>query len=319
MFNKHPGTSTGFAFFSHFFLVLALFTVFTLQAEAPSGEFDWNQAHSICPGIMLCEQTDNDPRPMKMWFVRIDLATPGLNVRVTGRAADREWGTPMPDCPRFAVRTKRASTVDFMRSARNDDHLDMRLAVNASPWVPWESPFNHIYADGMGLVISDGVLVSLPNDRPALVFDAAGNADMIAVSPNFTDCSRYTQAVGGFFFVLNNGKPPEGLENDQSLAPRTGFGLSADRRYWYIFLIDGRQPDYSMGCTPYEVGEWLRHLGADTAINMDGGGSSSLVIIDNNNLPAMLNHQPGGGIRRNGCNIGIYFSRTPDNHENAGQ
>ena len=282
-------------------------SLFTLMAAVPDGVFDWNEAAPVCSGILLAERTDNDPRPMKMWFVRIDLATPGLGVRITGRAPDREWGSAMPDCDRFLVRTLRTSTIDFMRDARNRDNLDMRLAVNASPWVPWENPYNHRYADGMGLVIADGVLVSYPNDRPALVFDAAGNADIIACTPEFKDHAGYTQAVSGFFFVLNNGELPDGLVNDRSLAPRTGFGLSADRRYWYIFLIDGRQENYSMGCTPAEVGEWLRYLGSDVAINMDGGGSTSLVTLDDHASPIMLNHQPGGGIRRNGCNVGIYF------------
>ena len=71
-------------------------------------------------------------------------------------------------------------------------------------------------------------------------------------------------------------------------------------------VIDGRQKDFSMGCTVSEVGAILKYLGAENGVNMDGGGSSSFVIWDKKEKKAkMLNHQPMGAIRPVGASLGI--------------
>ncbi len=45
----------------------------------------------------------------------------------------------------------------------------------------------------------------------------------------------------------------------------------------YFVVVDGRQPDYSVGMTTEELGEFCRDtLGATWGINQDGGGSSAM-------------------------------------------
>jgi exopolysaccharide biosynthesis protein len=53
--------------------------------------------------------------------------------------------------------------------------------------------------------------------------------------------------------------------------------------------------------TLYEVGAWLRHLGAVDGLNLDGGGSSALVIRGSDGTPERVNrtvHNPIFGSER---------------------
>jgi exopolysaccharide biosynthesis protein len=79
----------------------------------------------------------------------------------------------------------------------------------------------------------------------------------------------------------------------------------------YLLVVDGRQPEFSMGCTVSEVGAMLKFFGADDGVNMDGGGSSSFVIW-NGSEPQMLNHQPKGGIRAVGASFAISIVRDDE-------
>ena len=48
-----------------------------------------------------------------------------------------------------------------------------------------------------------------------------------------------------------------------------------------LAVIDGRQPGYSVGMTLRQTAELLQSLGAQRAINLDGGGSSAMIVRDN--------------------------------------
>jgi exopolysaccharide biosynthesis protein len=101
--------------------------------------------------------------------------------------------------------------------------------------------------------------------------------------------------------------------NDQkpSLAPRTAFGLSADGRWLYGVVVDGRQPGYSEGADMDDIVRILKAAGAVDAINMDGGGSSTFawwnegtqsVLIPNRHDAAYRNYRPVA------MNLGFYFA-----------
>lgn len=56
----------------------------------------------------------------------------------------------------------------------------------------------------------------------------------------------------------------------------------------WLILIDGRQRNYSEGVTLNELADIAIALGAETALNLDGGGSTTLVVAGPNG-PQTLN------------------------------
>ncbi|WP_317423025.1 phosphodiester glycosidase family protein [uncultured Acidaminococcus sp.] len=62
----------------------------------------------------------------------------------------------------------------------------------------------------------------------------------------------------------------------QGRAPRTGVGIKKDGTV-LIVVADGRS-DSSVGMTLTEFGRYFVQLGADRAMNFDGGGSSEMVV-----------------------------------------
>jgi exopolysaccharide biosynthesis protein len=88
--------------------------------------------------------------------------------------------------------------------------------------------------------------------------------------------TRY--AVSGSAIVLRAGdviaRPKETARH-----PRSAVGLSADGRTLLIVAVDGRQ-DHSRGVTLEELGQLMQTLGANHALNLDGGGSTALVVKD---------------------------------------
>ena len=57
--------------------------------------------------------------------------------------------------------------------------------------------------------------------------------------------------------------------------PRTAVGLGGQGRWLLVVLAEGRRPPVA-GVTLVQLSQLMRELGADDAINLDGGGSSTL-------------------------------------------
>jgi exopolysaccharide biosynthesis protein len=83
-------------------------------------------------------------------------------------------------------------------------------------------------------------------------------------------------AVGGFPMLLQDGRIVACTISCGS-QPRTAVGVTADGRILLV-VVDGRQPRWSVGPTHVEFARILRDLGAETALNLDGGGSSTMVV-----------------------------------------
>ncbi len=249
---------------------------------AQTGVFDWSSAsvRKLYPGIQHAEVRTESPRRLRLECVRIDTSTPGLDFRATPRA--EAW---IPD----QAETIRQTTRDFLTSARTAG-LPMAVAVNADAFSPWPAPWNQPTPTNLqGLAIAEGTLVSPPAGTPSLLVHKDGTLSMAVVDPA-ADLPNIDTAVSGFAFCLENGHP---LPSTPEYNPRTGYGLSEDRRWLTLLVIDGRR-HASLGCTKEETGDWLRHFGAHTGINMDGGGSATLAWWDPEDAACEVFNQPVG-------------------------
>ena len=278
-------------------LVLLLLAFSPLRADLrnPTAEMLWYNARAPYPGILETSFEIIEPRLMAFWLVRVDLSNPAIHL-VTNKRAEG-WGEPMPDHSLLKIRTKRQTVGAFMSSCRSNVEeggrgLNVVLAVNASPWVPWQKPYDHKYADNMGCMVSEGELVCPANGRWCFCVPKEGKPFLRKIEP-LDDVSELWLSLPGFDRILANGEiTVEDAPAD--LHPRTAFGLSANARFLYILVVDGRQKGYSEGACCFELAQLLKLAGASDALymdgGMDGGEFTTLVLWDaRKKAPRMLN------------------------------
>ncbi len=93
-----------------------------------------------------------------------------------------------------------------------------------------------------------------------------------------------TEVIGGFPLLLRDGVRVGDLEVSDRPSfsaerhPRTAVGFDLDEGLSWVVVVDGRQPDYSVGMTLPELAALFEALGVEDAINLDGGGSSVMVV-----------------------------------------
>ncbi len=157
-----------------------------------------------------------------------------------------------------------------------------------------------------GLCVKDGVTIANPNSERNFVgftFDGKAVIGSFAENPELRD--KLWSAVGGREIFLRGGKicdfsPAEPFAYVSH--PRTSVGITSDGDL-IILVVDGRMPVHSNGATVVDLARLMQKLGADTAINLDGGGSSTFLVRNGDrfytlNQPVDLNRPGEVEIRR---------------------
>ena len=134
----------------------------------------------------------------------------------------------------------------------------------------------------VGLGISKGRLIARPVPRfDALVFYRDGRAAIIGQWELHTADSasppEILHAAGGFHRILRDGELTERARRKSPRYARSAAGISADGRTLYLIAINGGRL-LNRGATEAETALILKQLGANDALNLDGGGSSALVL-----------------------------------------
>ena len=101
-------------------------------------------------------------------------------------------------------------------------------------------------------------------------------------------------AISGEKILLRGGVSRVG--DDREMHPRTAIGIDRDTGRLLLLVIDGRQ-SFSRGYTLVELARMLKQLGAEDALNFDGGGSSTLVAENREGRVKVLN-SPSDGQQR---------------------
>lgn len=227
------------------------------------------QTRSLFQGITYRREVRSVPRPILIHLVEIDLTAPGIQVLVTP-------GQPTPDNTETHART----TSEFVQE------FGVQLGINASFFFPFEEqvPWDYYPHSGdrvntVGQSISNGEVYSPPEaDWPVLCFSQNNRAQILADG----ECPQDTaHAVAGSHLLVQNGESAfnnaSHEEPDQAYARMAIATTSSGEKLW-IAAVDAKQPFYSEGMFLSELADLFLELGADTAINLDGGGSTTLVV-----------------------------------------
>jgi len=116
--------------------------------------------------------------------------------------------------------------------------------------------------------------------------------------------SKITQAIGGNVRLVKDGVPHS---DNGDRHPRTAVGFTRDSMTVYLITVDGRQPDWSVGMSYYELGNYMKSKwNVYQGINLDGGGSTTMVVRGN-----VMNHPSDGGGERYVANGMFVISTAP--------
>lgn len=209
-------------------------------------------------GVHYHRELREQPRPLMIHTVSIDLTAPDIGFLVTPN-------DPTEEVP--ARTTSRFLNEFGAQVAINGSYFEPVWA--RTPWDYYPRAEDPVYIKGLS--ISDSMPYSDSLDGwPAMCI--AG--EQIFFEPE--GCPEDTrQALAGKEMLIRQGEIVT-YENVR-VHPRTAVALSADRATLWLVVVDGRQPNYSEGVTLEELANILLDLGANMALNLDGGGSSTLV------------------------------------------
>jgi hypothetical protein len=287
--------------------LLALVLFATTPAIAAVNLTPWSP---LFKGIDLArgEADAMEPSPQNVTAVRVHLFEPEIEFFSSPDNGDAPLETRSETVSAFLVRHR------------------LQIAINANFYTPCCAPGDK---DLYGLAISRGIVVSPPDasvrGRFALGI-TRDNVPAIVPTAEPLDLGKFWTAVAGSDRVLVDGRkqtfPDEPFYSAKH--PRSAVGITADRRYLLLLVIDGRQPG-SAGASMAELAEWLLRFGAYEALNLDGGGSTALARAEGGKAK-LLNRPSGakkkaeddagststiGRERSNGNNFGV-FARPLD-------
>lgn len=230
-----------------------------------------DETRSLFPNVTYTRDAIALPRPVMIHVVRLDLSAQNLKV----------FATPGVRAERNGAEVKARTVSEFLREFR------VQVAINANffyPFrevAPWDFyPRSGDGANNTGQVASNGTTYSLPQyDWSTLCFSPQNRAqiDELGVCPAGT-----AQAIAGNDVLVKQGKPvslpPDAAEKDEPY-PRTAVAIDKTGEKVWLVVVDGKQFRYSEGLTIAELADYIvTQLGADAALNLDGGGSVTLAV-----------------------------------------
>jgi hypothetical protein len=234
------------------------------------------QARPLFTGVAYHRESLTDPRPIVLHRVNIDLDAPGIGFAFT--PPDRGGG-----------RAYRAATVsEFLESS------GAQIAVNASFYSPFIDERFYSYPKSgdpvgvQGLTLYEGEQLAPPMGDCAPIYFEEGPPRVRIDGP----VNGARNAFAGRPMLVERGEIAGRLRDfggEEALHPRTALALDATSRTLMLFVVDGRQPNFSEGVGLRELAEMILARGGWTAINLDGGGSTALVVEGRWGWPRVLN------------------------------
>jgi hypothetical protein len=265
-------------------LEMLMAMVFLLGACDPGG----NTAPSPPPGVLEflgAEQVRAQSPVQGLAYYQLDNRDEPWAVHLLRMEMDRcELGLKVLEAPAGnGVADGRATVSELALQAGSS----VLAAVNGDFFTPEGRPLGTEVVGGVPRrILARPVLAWRPGGRAWMGYPEVRDDSLLALGwllPREKGDS-VTQAVGGFPLLLLQGSRVGDLEVEDrpSFAserhPRTAAGFDEDDDLLWIVVVDGRQPEHSVGMSLPELADLMAALEVEDAINLDGGGSSVMVV-----------------------------------------
>ncbi|MGI5080521.1 phosphodiester glycosidase family protein [Treponema denticola] len=251
--------------------------------ENSGKNFVWEK---LTEGIFLSHIKYED-YPLIVHAVKIDLTNPKLKIVVTEPALFNSKGM-----------VKRETTLSFAR------RHNTVIALNAAFFNVISFSFS-LRGEPLGIHIDKKINLSKPFPKYGALCFLDDNSAFIIESQNKEDIKADIEyAVSGNRIILKNGKPI--ITNiSKKENSRTCVGLADGGKTLYLFFAEGENKKKSRGITYDQAHFFMKKLGAQDAIHLDGGGSSSLIIKKENSFFVQVPSISHFGLRKVVTNLGF--------------
>jgi len=221
---------------------------------------DSSQYRTLSDGVeyMQIRYLDDEGLPYMIYVLSID-----------PKKAELHTGTAQNNCKLLSE--TREDVAEHMQASVSDG-LPVIAGVNGD-----------FFSSNMssGLCIKEGIIIrDNTNFRPYFAFTYDSKYHAYEGTLEKLDLKTIKTAVGGSHVIVKNGTINNTWQNSElgsTKQPRTLSGARSDGTILLV-VIDGRQPKHSNGASLTTCAKLMLALGADEAINHDGGGSSTMVL-----------------------------------------
>lgn len=249
----------------------------------------------IAPGVLESQYSyeDLEGKRTQAFVVNVDMNNPDVSI---------EAATPYGgDTIGMQTVMDQADTVSYdghrVVAAVNGDYYNMANGA----------PFGAVYKDGKQVipdVITPWRFFAITKEGKAIICDTD------YLTQNSSDIK---EAIGGQAILVKDGKLYEDSPFNKSRNPRTGVGIKANGDVFFV-TVDGRQAPYSSGITSLEFAQLMIDLGAQTALDFDGGGSTTYVSRKPGADNLQLVNKPSTGTERKVANSWLIVSTAQSDH-----
>jgi hypothetical protein len=192
------------------------------------------------------------------------------------------------------------------------------VANVAEVWVADGKVVKAATAPGAGKgTLPEGTTALVGREAAATTLRTLGVGDAVeltyGVNPEMED--RYRFAVGTDAQLVRGGEPVPDAEanagaSGASIAPRTAIGFKDGGKTMILLTVDGPGGTGKGGSTLPQVARMMDDLGAETAVNLDGGGSTTMVGRALGAFDATVRNVPSDGNERSDPNgVGVFVTK----------
>ncbi len=151
----------------------------------------------------------------------------------------------------------------------------------------------------MGIAVKDGQLIRKASNNKGYFAVKKDGTAIIGTDSDKLKVKDLENAWGARQMIVDRGAPTnleQGTEFSDLPHPRTLAGITKDGKI-ILATIDGRQPTVSNGASLANCALYMISLGAESAINLDGGGSTTMAVREGDQYN-VVNNLSDGSMRR---------------------